>query len=96
MALRAPHLARAAGCTADQERQLRQRNVEGIISEDLIDELTLSGTVGDCVRKLESIAALDIEHVTLYPRGPNITKLVETVGREGASRLPMSGPPVKL
>ena len=84
IALRAPHLARAAGCSAEQEQRLRQGDpdIDDIISTTLIDKLTLSGTLDQCVSKLDAIAGLGIEHVTLYPRGNDIGTLIDTFGRK--------------
>ena len=84
IALRAPHLARLAGCSPEQEQRLRHRetDIDDIISGQLIDKLTLSGTVSDCVDKLEAISDLGIEHVTLYPRGEDIARVIEVFGAE--------------
>ena len=82
IALRAPHLARVAGCSAEQEQRLlrRETDIEDIITEPLIDKLTLSGTISDIIRKLEAISDLGIEHVTLYPRGQDIASVIEVFG----------------
>jgi 5,10-methylenetetrahydromethanopterin reductase len=84
VAFRAPHLAAAAGCSAQQVERLRRgdETADDILTDAFVDKLTLSGTVGDCVAKLEAMSELGIDHVTLYLRGDDISAQIETFGRE--------------
>jgi len=84
IAIRAPHLARLAGCTAEEEKRLREghSDIESIITAPLIDRLTLAGTKSDVTAKLNAIAELGIEHVTLYPRGKDIARQLDIFGRQ--------------
>lgn len=83
VAMRAPHLARIAGCTSEQEQRLRQGadGADDIFTEQFISELTISGTAGDCIAKLEAIAGVGVEHVALYPKGSDISAQIEVFGR---------------
>ena len=81
---RAPHLASEIGCSADQVERLTQGdpNIEDILTEERISKLSISGTVADCIAKLEALNEVGIEHVTLLFKGDDLDRQIDTFGRE--------------
>ena len=84
VAMRAPHLAGAAGCSAAQVQRLQQKDadIDDILTDEFVDKLTLSGTVADCTAKLETIRELGVDHVTLYLRGGDVTDQINLFAKE--------------
>lgn len=48
----------------------------------LVDHFSLSGTIDDCLRKIQQMADLGANHVTLVPAAEDNRMLLETTGPE--------------
>ena len=50
--------------------------------ETVIDNLSLSGTAADCIRKIETMAACGVGHVTAYPVAQDKRRVIDALGLE--------------
>jgi 5,10-methylenetetrahydromethanopterin reductase len=84
VATRFPHYAELVGYGPDQVAALRRGGPAAAeaVGDELVDRLTLSGTVDDCIRKIERLATIGVTHLTIFPVGNDNTALIETLGRE--------------
>ena len=57
-------------------------SIEDILTEERISKLTVSGTVADCITKLEALSEVGIDHVTLVFKGDDLDKQIDTFSRE--------------
>lgn len=81
---RFPHYAELAGCGTDELECLRRGGSEAdrALTDRLIDQFSLSGTLDDCLRKIQQMADLGVRHLTLVPVAKDNRGLIETIGRE--------------
>jgi alkanesulfonate monooxygenase SsuD/methylene tetrahydromethanopterin reductase-like flavin-dependent oxidoreductase (luciferase family) len=84
VATRFPHYAELVGYGPDQVAALRRGGPAAAeaVGDELVDRLTLSGTVDDCIRKIERLAAIGVTHLTIFPVANDNAALIETLGRE--------------
>lgn len=83
-----PHYPRLIGMREEDARRLKAayagthfheaKEAARLTTDDLVDAMTLSGTVDDVIRKLERVITLGIRHVDLFPMGGNTRAQVRT------------------
>jgi 5,10-methylenetetrahydromethanopterin reductase len=81
---RFPHYAELAGCGPEELAALRQggSDAEKVLTDRVVDQFSLSGTVEDCRAKLARMWELGITHVTMVPAAKDNTALIATIGRD--------------
>ena len=72
------------GRTAEEVAALRRggSEAEAVLTDDVVDQFSLSGTLEDCLRKIQQMGELGITHLTLIPAAKDPRSLIETFGRE--------------
>jgi alkanesulfonate monooxygenase SsuD/methylene tetrahydromethanopterin reductase-like flavin-dependent oxidoreductase (luciferase family) len=72
------------GCQPEELAALRRggSDAEAVLTDRLVDQFSLSGTLDDCLRKIQQMGELGITHVTLIPATKNPVSVIETFGRE--------------
>lgn len=81
---RFPQYAELAGCGPEELAALQRGgpDADKILTDLVIDQFSLSGTIDDCLQKIQRMGELGIRHITLVPAAKDARALIETLGRE--------------
>lgn len=81
---RFPQYAELVGCSGAELEALRRGGpaAERAVTDRLVDLFSLSGTMDDCLRKIQQMSDLGVRHLTLVPAAKDNRGLIETIGRE--------------
>jgi 5,10-methylenetetrahydromethanopterin reductase len=84
VATRFPRYAELVGFGSDEIARLRSvgSGVFDGVPESLVHALTLSGTVEDCIDKVDGMARAGVSHITLFPVAKDTRRFIETFGQE--------------
>jgi 5,10-methylenetetrahydromethanopterin reductase len=81
---RFPEYAQIVGCGAEELDALRRGGADAdrVLTDRVVDAFSLSGTVDDCVQKIERMGEVGVTHLTFISAAKDTRALIETLGRE--------------
>ena len=59
-----------------------QAAFDEVFTDELVDSLTLSGTAGDCITKIQAMSEVGVDHVTVFSAARDTLGLINTYGCE--------------